>query len=301
MQNKKNLQILLGCFVYVVGVNLFLAPVGVFTTGFMGLAQEITALISNIFHLDITNVDEKFILIQTTIYWLFNIPVMIFAYFKISKKFAIKTFIISSVVMQLLFNIVRINTTLIIGENGQTLSATLLSVIVGSVLIGIGLSLIVKNHASGGGTDVLAIYLSLFKGKSFGLYNFLLNTIVVIGAILLTQDYTMGILILISLYIQGYVIDKFYNYNQKETMTVFTTHGKKIGEKIIQTNRTFTQVKGESGFSKKEIAVLMIILNSEEKSKFTKLVIDIDKDAFISFAKTENVKGNFKNRYLTEL
>lgn len=301
MQNKKNIQILLGCFVYVAGVNLFLAPVGVFTTGFMGLAQEITALISNIFQLDITNVDEKFILIQTSIYWLFNIPVMIFAYFKISKKFAIKTFIISSVVMQILFNIVRINTTLIIGENGQSLSATLLSVIVGSVLIGTGLSLIVKNHASGGGTDVLAIYLSLFKGKSFGVYNFMLNTIVVIGAILLTQDYTMGILILISLYIQGYVIDKFYNYNQKETMTVFTTRGKEIGEKIIQTNRTFTQVKGESGFSKKEIAVLMIILNSEEKSKFTKLVIDIDKDAFISFAKTENVKGNFKNRYLTEL
>lgn len=298
---KTNIQILIGCILYVIGINLFLAPAGIFTTGLMGMAQETTETINQIFALGHQNNDKIFIFYQTLVYWTLNIPILIFSFIKIGKKFTIKTFIVSSVVMQILFNV--INTPLIlISDNGvQNLASDIVSVLVGSILIGIGLGLIIKKHASAGGTDIIAVYLSLYRGKSFGLQNLLINLIIVVWSVFLTKDLTSGILILISLYIQSYVIDIVYNYNEKITMTIFTTKSEEIGTKILEKGRTFTHLDGHSGFNKKDLAVMVMVINAEEVQEFQKIILRIDKDAFSTTLKTENVQGNFKNLYSKEL
>lgn len=298
---KKNIQILIGCLIYVIGINFFLAPAGIFTTGLMGMAQEITATINYLFTLGFKNTDNIFILVQTIIYWTLNIPILIFAFYKIGKKFTIKTFIVSSVVMQILFNIVHTNKLLITDSGVQNLSSDIISVIIGSILIGIGIGLILKNHTTAGGTDIIAVYLSLYKGKSFGLQNLLVNLVIVVWAIILTQDITSGILILMSLYIQSYVIDYVYNYNSKTTMMVFTTKPKEVGSEILKANRTYTLIDGESGYSKNSISIILIIMNSEEIEKYNKLILEIDNQAFLSTLKTDKIKGNFKNIYTNDL
>lgn len=298
---KTNIQILIGCILYVIGINLFLAPAGIFTTGLMGMAQETTETINQIFALGHQNNDKIFIFYQTLVYWTLNIPILIFSFIKIGKKFTIKTFIVSSVVMQILFNV--INTPIIlVSDNGvQNLASDIISVLVGSILIGIGLGLIIKKHASAGGTDIIAVYLSLYRGKSFGLQNLLINLIIVVWSVFLTKDLTSGILILISLYIQSYVIDIVYNYNEKITMTIFTTKSEEIGTKILEKGRTFTHLDGHSGFNKKDLAVMVMVINAEEVQEFQKIILRIDKDAFSTTLKTENVQGNFKNLYSKEL
>lgn len=298
---KTNIQILMGCILYVVGINLFLAPAGIFTTGLMGMAQETTETINQIFSLGHQNNDKIFIFYQTLVYWTLNIPILIFSFIKIGKKFTIKTFIVSSVVMQILFNVIH-TPLILISDNGvQNLASDIISVLVGSILIGIGLGLIIKKHACAGGTDIIAVYLSLYRGKSFGLQNLLINLIIVVWSVFLTKDLTSGILILISLYIQSYVIDIVYNYNAKITMTIFTTKSEEIGSKILEKGRTFTHLDGHSGFNKKDLAVMVMVINAEEVQEFQKIILRIDKDAFSTTSKTENVQGNFKNLYAKEL
>lgn len=304
MKNKFTgyLQIVFGCLIYVIGINLFLAPANIFTTGLMGIAQESAQTINLIFGIGLSNSDSKFLLIQTCIYWAMNLPMIIFGFMKVGKKFTLKTLMTSLVIIQIFINVITINHSLIVDVGGDlTLAAELLSLITGSILIGIGLGLIIKNQASAGGTDILAIYLSLFKKKSFGLYNLLINLVVVIWAVALTGDLTNGVLILISLYIQSYVVDLTYNYNSKVTVLIFTTKIKEVGDYIIDNNRTYTFVDAKKGYTKEATNMLVVVLNKEEKDILSDEVLAIDEGAFIDILHTEKIVGNFKNRYLENL
>lgn len=295
---KSNIQLLIGCIIYVLGINLFLVPSGIFTTGLMGLAQEFAQTINLLFDMSLNNNDKTYLLIQTIAYWAMNIPIIIFGYSKLGKRFIIRTLIVSSVVIQILVNTIVIDHNIITDlDNTVTLASTLLSLGVGSILIGVGLGLIIKNDASSGGTDIIAMYLSIYKGKSFGAFNLLLNMIVVVWSILLTSDITGGILILISLYIQSAVVDFVYNYNQKVTMLIVTKKPHEIGKCILDTGRTYTQMHGQQGYSKNEIELLIAVVNSEEVKYQIDLMRKIDDDVFIDVVRTTSLSGNFVNRY----
>lgn len=298
---KKGLQIILGAIIYVIGVNFFLAPAGIFTTGLMGIAQEITGTLNLIFNIGLKSTDNTFVLMQTTAYWALNLPIIVFGFKKVGKKFSIKTFFISSVLIQFLFNVLIIDHNIILENGMETLSSDLLSLITGSILIGLGMGMILKNQATTGGTDILAVYFSLFKGKSFGTLNLAINLVVVLWAILLTGDITSGVLILIAVYIQSYVVDVIYNYNRKSTLQVFTSKEEEISEYIIRNKRSFTLFKAQSGYQKKDINVILIVVNQEEKKYFINEFTKIDPNVFIDVLKTEGVIGNFRNKYMDNL
>ncbi len=294
-------QILLGSIIYVIGINFFLVPSGIFTTGLMGIAQEISGTISLVFNLDLVGTDKLYILIQTFAYWALNIPILIFGFNKVGKKFTIKTFIISSVVTQFFFNTLVINHNIITEGGKTTLASEIVAVIAGSILIGIGMGLIIKSQASTGGTDILSVYFSLYKGISFGTVNLVINAIVVVWAIALTKDLTTGILIFISLYIQSFVVDTIYNYNKKITLIIFTHKEKEVAELILDNKRSYTKLEGVSGYTKEKISVLLVIINKEEARSFTELIEKIDENVFIDMISTESVKGNFSNKYFKDL
>ncbi len=298
---KKNIQILVGCIVYVIGINFFLVPSNIFTTGLMGLAQEIAETLNLIFGFGFERSDSTFLMIQTVAYWSMNVPILIFGYNRVGHKFTIKTFIISSVVVQIFVNILVINQPLIVDYGTKTLASDIMNCIAGASLMGAGMGLIIKNGASAGGTDILAVYFSLYKGRSFGTFNLAINMIVVVWSILLTQDLTSGFLILICLYVQSYVVDLIYNYNSKSTIFVFTAKPKEVGQYIISHERTFTQFAGETGYSHNDITLLILVVNQEERKLFMRDIFNIDQNVFIDVVRSENVFGNFKNKYLTNL
>lgn len=299
---REYLEILIGCLLYVVGINFFLVPANIFTTGLLGIAQEATETINLILNLNMSNSGSDFLFLQTLIYWGMNLPMIIFGFKKVGKKFTLKTLVTSLIVIQILINFLTISHPLIADVNGEmTLAAELLALLGGSVLIGLGLGLIIKNQASSGGTDILAIYLSLFKKKSFGLYNLLINLVVVVWAVALSGDITKGILILIAVYIQSTVIDLTYNYNSKVTIIVMTTKLEEIGECILSHKRTYTCVSAKSGYQKNDMSMIILVLNQEEKTVISKEILEIDPKAFVDILLTDKIVGNFENKYIANL
>ncbi len=291
--------IVLGAFIYVIGINVFIVPANIFSTGLMGLAQESASTINLIFGLNLTTTSSTYLLIQTISYWAMNFPAIILGFRRVGVKFTFKTLLTSFVIIPLFLNIVIVDHNLLLDVGGQaTLATQILSAVIGGSLTGLGMGIIFKHGSSSGGTDIVAIYLSIFKGKSFGVYNILINVLVMVWSIVLFNDITVAVLVLILIYVQSQVVDYIYNFNEKRTLIIITKKEEEVRELLInKIGRTYTKISGETGYDKKDTAVLLMVVNKEEESKVINCVAEIDSEAFIDSLSTNNVSGNFVNRY----
>ncbi len=291
--------IILGAFIYVIGINVFIVPADIFSTGLMGLAQESAATINMIFGLNLTATSSTYLMIQTISYWAMNLPAIILGFKKVGIKFTSKTLITSFIIIPLFLNVIIIDHNLLLDVGGQaTLATKILSAVIGGSLTGLGMGIIFKHGSSSGGTDIVAIYLSIFKGKSFGVYNILINVIVMVWSIILFHDITVAVLVLILIYVQSQVVDYIYNFNEKRTLIVVTKKEKEVRDLLInKIGRTYTKIDGQTGYAQDGTSVLLMVLNKEEETKVVKHIMHLDNEAFIDSLSTNAVSGNFVNRY----
>ncbi len=291
--------IILGAFIYVIGINVFIVPADIFSTGLMGLAQESASTINMIFGLNLSATSSTYLMIQTISYWAMNLPAIILGFKKVGFRFTSKTLITSFIIIPLFLNIVIVDHNLLLDVGGQaTLATKILSAVIGGSLTGLGMGIIFKHGASSGGTDIVAIYLSIFKGKSFGLYNILINVIVMVWSILLFHDITVAVLVLILIYVQSQVVDYIYNFNEKRTLLIITKKEDKVRDLLInKIGRTYTKIEGQTGYAQEETSILLIVVNKEEETSLVNKIEYIDHDAFIDSLNTNTVRGNFVNRY----
>lgn len=304
---KKNvfsiLMLIVGSLVYVVGINYFIVTANIFSSGLMGLAQETAQTINQLFDKGWTNTTGAYLMVQTVAYWALNLPLIILGYLKVGKKFTTKTLLCSFVFVPFFMNVFIPNGSLLLDVNGQlTLASQVLSAIFGGVLTGLGMGIIFKFGGSSGGTDILATYLALFKGKSFGKYNLIINLVVMAWAVLLYGSLEIAILLLILIFVQSRTIDYVYNFHDKVTMFVITTKEEDIRSHLIETKgRTFTKLNATLGYSREEASLLLIVINKEEIKRATQDIKAIDSSAFIDIVNTTDVSGNFENRFKSQL
>lgn len=291
--------IFLGSLIYVIGINIFIVPAGIFSVGLMGLAQESATTITRFLGLDTNTTGSTYLMIQTLSYWAMNLPAIFLGFRKVGVKFTFKTMITSFVIVPLLVNFIVLDHNLLLDINGQaTLATQILSAIIGGCLTGLGMGIIFKKGASSGGTDIVAIYLSIFKGKSFGIYNILINMLVMIWSIILFKDINVAVVLLILIYVQSQVIDYVYNFNEKRTLLVVTNKEDEVRDLLINgIGRTYTKLEASRGYSKEGTSVLLVVVNKEEEAKLVQKICAVDEQAFIDSLKTNSVSGNFVNKY----
>lgn len=276
------IYISIGGILLVVGVNLFLKPAGVYATGLLGLAQELSQII---FHNDTQVV---------TVFWAINLPLIIFGFFFVGKKFLIRT----------IFAVIAITVSekLIVAQGQPLIDDNLLAVICGSILVGLGTGIALNRGGSTGGTDIIATYLSIIKGKSFGAINILVNSIVVLLAVILTKSVEVGVYMLISIYVAGLVIDQIHNYNQKMTMFIVTNHYEEIVSHVTtHFQRGITVFDSMGGYTKKPNKTLMITVSKQEINNVTACVKQVDPHCFINIFNAQKVLGTFKDNYVEML
>lgn len=304
---KKNVfsivMLIVGSLIYVVGINYFIVTANIFSSGLMGLAQETAQTVNQLFDKGWTNTTGAYLMVQTIAYWALNLPLIILGYLKVGKKFTTKTLLCSFVFVPFFMNVFIPNGSLLLDVNGQlTLASQVLSAIFGGVLTGLGMGIIFKFGGSSGGTDILATYLALFKGKSFGKYNLIINLVVMAWAVLLYGSLEIAILLLILIFVQSRTIDYVYNFHDKVTMFVITTKEEDIRSHLIETKgRTFTKLNATLGYSREEASLLLIVINKEEIKRATQDIKAIDSSAFIDIVNTTDVSGNFENRFKSQL
>ncbi len=301
---KSLLYITLGTFLYVVGINYFIATAGIFSSGLMGLAQEATQTVNFVFNFGWETTSQTYLFVQTIFYWIMNLPAIILGYSRVGKNFTTKTLICSFILVPIGLNVLVPNGSLLLDVNGDlTLASMILSAIIGGALTGLGMGIIFRNGASSGGTDILATYLALFKGKSFGKYNLFINIVVMVWSILLYNDITAAVLLLILIFVQSQTVDFIYNFHDKVTLFVVTTKEQEIHDYLIDNSnrRTYTKINAVQGYTQKDTQLLFLVINKEEEADVIRYLKEIDENCFIDLITTKDVSGNFINKFQTRL
>lgn len=277
---KKVIVIAIGSLIYSIGIVWFLDPSGVYSGGLAGVAQLIINLIEKFFDLSMNLGLLLFIL---------NIPVIIFGYIKMTKKFIYYS--MYSVVLQSLF--IGLFPIHILLENDLLSNA-----LVGGILLGIGTGLNLRVGGSAGGVDIIFQYVSFKKNVTMGTLGMMLNTLI-ISIAGFVFGWPIAIYTIIRVILTSLVIDKVhtsYNYIKIE---VITERGEQIADLLVaKTRHGVTITKGKGAYSHHEKDILHTIISSYELNKFITLIREIDKEAFISVSTVKKVVGNFTKIFI---
>ncbi len=281
---KEILIIIFAAFIYVIGTNIFLAPVNLYAIGIPGFARQISDII-NMF----INVGD----LTTPIYYLINIPIMILSFKYLGKKFSIQTLIM--IVLVGLFSA-------IIPDNVKIVDNTILAVFASATLMGIGLGLVLNIGASTGGTDPIAVYYSLYKNKSVGMLNLMINSVIVIIAGLINTNIETIILMIMLLFIWKEVVDYVHNVNQKLTLIIVTEKMEELREILLENSyRGCTYWSALGAFNNNQKNMAMITVSAAEYQTIIGLAKAVDEKVWINILKSEDVIGNFNNYYQTNI
>jgi uncharacterized membrane-anchored protein YitT (DUF2179 family) len=275
LQTKKSFVVIMGAFLVAISMNLFLIPANVYSSGFAGVAQLLSKVISEYTPLHIS---MGYLLL------LLNIPVAILGWKKVGKSFTLYSFL--SVVFSTFFlEIIPIK---------HVAHDLLLNAVFGGVILAIGVGFTLKWGASTGGLDIIAMVLSRQKDKPVGNYMFILN-----GIIILTAGYLYGwekaLYTLVTLYTSTRVIDAIHTRHEKLTALIITRKGEELRKAIhSKLVRGITAIPAKGAYTNESKDLLMIVITRYELFDLERIIKEVDPKAFTNLIETTNVVGFFR-------
>ena len=272
------------------------------TGGVSGVAQIISLIVELI-----TGSAEARSLIQSVGYTVLNIPLLIFSFFKISKKFTVFTFI--NVILSSVFISVFAQTgvahtvaTCEFPDGSMPLNTIIVRVLLAGVCTGLASSLSYAIGISCGGIDIISFYLGARKSTQVGRYGIIINAVIVLTYALLRcidSEYTLvyalysAIFSVIYLMEVGTIIDIINLRNKKVSLQIIT--GKEHMPEIIIANfpHSATVVDGRGAYSGTSKTVFWMVVSSSEVKRVVSIAKKIDEHVFITATPLKQVYGNF--------
>jgi uncharacterized membrane-anchored protein YitT (DUF2179 family) len=275
LEAKKITIVILGALLNALSMNFFLIPANVYSSGFTGIAQLLSRVLSE--HTPL-NVSMGFLLL------LLNIPVAILGWIKVGKSFTVYSFL--SVVLSSLFL-----TLIPIKELSGDI---LLNAVFGGVILAVGVGITLKWGASTGGLDIIAMVLSRMKDKPVGPYMFILNGIIIVTAGFL-YGWEKALYTLVTLYASTRVIDAIHTKYAKLTALIVTKKADELKKAIhAKLVRGITMLPAKGAFSNEARDMLMIVITRYELFDLERIINEVDPNAFTNIVQTNNVYGFFR-------
>lgn len=270
--------VIVGSFLFCLGLNLFVTPMQLYTGGIVGLSQMIRSLLYE----NGVNLGE----IAGYINMLFNIPLLILAYRSISKRFFVLT--IASILFQtLFFAIIPVPSTAIIDD-------VLTSVVVGGIISGFGVGLVLRSSGSAGGTDILGVYFTKkISHFSVGKLNIMIN-IVLFSICMLIFNVETAIYSILNTVIFSFVVDKVHYQNISVTAMIFTKNLTAQQYIMKDLHRGITYWQGLGAYTKEDTYIMITAISKYEVNELRQEVLKHDPNAFIIFSEGLSISGNFE-------
>ncbi len=269
-----------GAFLYAFGINMFIAGLGLYSGGIMGLSQLIRNQINGFIPLHGVN-------LAGIIYYIINIPIFILAYRSIGKKFLLRTL--------LCVTAISLFTTLIPTPAEQIVGDKLVSCLIGGFISGFGLGLALRSGGSGGGTDIIGLYcIKKDLRVSVGTINLAVN-VVLYAVCMWLYDVETAIYSILFAVASSVALDHTYSQSINAEVTVITkSHGKEIAEAVNhRLVRGVTSWNGKGTYTDQETEVLCIILSKYELTALRSIIHETDPHAFVIVKEGVKIEGNY--------
>ena len=266
------------------------------TGGFSGFTQSIALLIVH------ANEHLSLSTIQSILYFVFNIPAILFAFFKIGRRFAITTTVnvgLSSLFISLFSNMSLVQD---IANNDFIFSSPLTRVLFAGMCTGVSSGLALKAGTSCGGMDIVVCYLSVRKSTGVAKYNIVTNSLVVVFYMIINlsiyPDNFVNILLILPFAIlyfltSSLVIDAIHIRNKKIAVEIITKNDYITDVLINLFPHSATIFEAHGAYTGASEHVIKMMVSSYETKKVVKIVRKIDPSAFITLTQLQQVYGNF--------
>ena len=271
-----------GELICAVGVRLFIVPLGLYSGGLMGVCQLFRTLMQTYMGLDFGASD-----IAGILYFVLNVPILLFAYKTLGKHLVFKT-LVCTLSYSLFYSMVPTPAVPIVDDY---LTACLL----GGILNGIGCGIALTCGGSGGGLDIVGLCLSK-RGSRFtvGKFSLTFNFFLYAACLFLFQP-EIAIYSVIYNYFSAMVLDRMHQQNVNVQAMIFTKEDEKeLGRFIIEKlGRSVTYWEGTGAYSGKGLHVLVVCLSKFEIEELLHAVHERDSHAFVTVQERVRVFGNF--------
>lgn len=226
-------------------------------------------------------------------YYLMNIPIVIWAFKELNRRFLVYTFY--SVTLQMVLMEVFKALPVYIGD-------LMLVAIFSAVIGGIGSGLIIRRGGSGGGVDIIAIIMKKRRGMSVGTVSMMFNVFVVsLSAVLFGIDIAMYTIIYIAVF--SMLTDKsIAGLGKNFTVMIITNEPDELKRAIFdRLHRGVTILRGKSAFSGDQKDILYCAVNQYDLAVLKDMVYTIDPNVFMTIHETTEIYGHFRDKRGTAL
>lgn len=268
------------------------------TGGVSGVSQTI-ALILNLCHAPSWITGNNVISIA---YFVVNIPIVIFAFFKIGKRFAIHTAINVGLSSLFIYIFSHSGFTAQIASSTFIADHVLVRVLFGSLTVGVSSAFAYRGDVSCGGIDVFSYYFALRKSTNIGRYGIIINgTIIITYSTLLIftsgSQWENGVIAfffsLLYLFVTNMVVDAINLRNKKIQVQIITGSEYLAPVLIANFPHGATVVNAEGAYSHSPKKIIYMVVSSSQVKSVVTLAHRVDRSAFISLTSLVQVYGNF--------
>ncbi len=252
-------------------INIFLQPHGFAPGGASGVSIVLNKATNGLLPVWLLNL-------------LVNIPIFIAGIVVLGRKFGIKS----------IYGIVSLSFFIWLIPSMKSTNDLLLASIFGGVIMGIGVGIIFKAGGTTGGSDTLGLLLNKkFPGIGISQFMLLIDSVVVIGAGIVSRSIEAPLYSIVTLYISSRAIDLVLNgLGYAKAVHIISDEPEKIGKSILANlNRGVTILKGQGFYTGKDKDVLLCIIGRSQVVKLKDLVDDIDERAFVMVSDATEVLG----------
>ncbi|ONI39863.1 hypothetical protein AN396_07380 [Candidatus Epulonipiscium fishelsonii] len=268
------LLILLGTTLISLGIQWFMAPIGLVAGGISGLGIVIQKVTNGLIPIAVTNL-------------VCNIPLFIISIKQRGFEFVKKSLYAVLLTSIMLAIIACFNNPFL------ELHDILITALFGGSLIGIGIGFVLRSGATTGGTDMLAAIIK-FRRAKFPIPKLMLSIdaiIIIIGMFTFGQRPAMYAIIsvLISTKSISMILEGGY---RAKAVFIITTKGEEIANAIGKNiHRGSTQFKGRGTFSKDIKEVIFTVISEKQVPQLKQLIKTVDAKAFVTIADVREVVG----------
>ena len=269
---KKLCMVLLGNWIYAVGIVYFILPAGLITGGTTGIALVVNHYTGFSLNLFVT---------------LFNVTMFVVGAVVLGKQFAMTT-LVSTFAYPMFLELME----WVVSLTGCPTSNEMLCTIFGGCLVGIGIAVVIQAGASTGGMDIPPLIVNKFTGISVAVMLYVFDFVILIMQMIFTEGEKVlyGIL-LVCMY--SIILEKFLVMGKsKVQIKVVSKYYEEINDTILhQFDRGTTLFEVEGGYTRSETYAILSVISNRELFPISEKIKQIDPEAFIIIEQVKEVRG----------
>ncbi|CDN32130.1 hypothetical protein BN938_2057 [Mucinivorans hirudinis] len=227
---------------------------------------------------------------------LMDIPLLLISFWIFGGKFGTKTIVAALVcptVMDTLTWIVGKDPATMLGGSINLTDDVLLACLFGGVLLGVGMSMILKSHATSGGTDILAMIITKFTHQPISRSLMMVDSLVVLFGLIVFGSWKIPLYSLVTIFVATKVVDFFIEGGSGDKLLFILSEKKEqIKEYIINDmERGGTFIKAAGMYSNAEREMIFLVVTRRELPAIQDFLRKTDPRAFMVVVNAHETLG----------